>query len=82
MAEYRIVPIEWEVRYPVHVEPIGLIRARDGAYEAKLDLEHLGAFRSGDAAVEAVWERFLEHSRTRHEEASHTHGAYERHTSS
>jgi hypothetical protein len=76
---YVIETVEWEMVYPVHLDPIGRIRRRAGRFEAKLHEEHLGAFTSGDAAAEAIWQRFLEQSQVRHEHASHTHGAYERH---
>jgi hypothetical protein len=77
---YVIEAIEWEMVYPVQPSaPIGRIRRRAGRFEAKLADEHLGAFPTRDAAAEAVWQRFLEQPRVRHEEASHTHGAYERH---
>lgn len=79
MLHYRVEPIEWEVVYPVHRDLIGRIRRRAGRFEAKLRDEHLGGFATGDAAVEAVWQRFLEESTVRHERASRTHGAYERH---
>lgn len=69
----RIRTIEWEVRYPVHVEPIGQIRRRGGAFQAKL-------FPTGDAAVEAIWQRFLDESAVRHEHAAVTHGGSDRHT--
>jgi len=77
---YRIEAIEWGMVYPVQPStPIGRIRRRAGRYEAKLAGEYLGAFPTADAAAEAVWGRFLEQSRVQHEEASLTHGAYERH---
>lgn len=77
--DYRIAPVEWEVVYPPQSEPIGVIRLESGAYRATMGEENLGAHPSGDAAVEAVWERFLEQNRARHAHAAVTHGGRERH---
>lgn len=78
---YRVTPVEWEVRYPVQSEPIGRIRAVRSGFRAELGEELLGEFPDGDAAVEAVWVRFLEQNRARHAHASVTHGGRERHRS-
>ncbi len=77
--EVVLEPVRWDVIYPAHVEPIGEIW-RDGAgYRAALELEDLGVFDSGDAAAEAIWDRFRNASAARHAHASVTHGGRERH---
>jgi hypothetical protein len=77
---YRVTTTEWEVVYPAHVEPIGRIRREKRSYTAVCGQEDLGAFDSGDEAVEAIWRRFVEQSNAQHEEASRVHGGYGRHT--
>ena len=78
-VQYRLNPVEWEMVYPVHVDPIGRVRLEDGRYAATLGEEALGAFDTGDEAAEAIWERFVESSYVRHDEASRLHGGRERH---
>jgi hypothetical protein len=78
-GRYTIEPIEWDVRYPLHVEPIGRIRRRGGAFHAKLADQLLGSYLNGDAAAEAVWAGYLAAGRSRHAEASTLHGSADRH---
>lgn len=81
-VEVRLDPVRWEVVYPAHVEPIGEIVLERAGYRATLDQEYLGLYPDGDAAVEAVWARFIDASAARHAHASVTHGAAERHVRS
>lgn len=76
---YVVTPSEWVVEYAVQSEPLGKIRRVRSGYRAKFGDEDLGIFDSGDAAVEAIWERFLEANRVRHAAASVTHGGRDRH---
>lgn len=76
---YLIEPIEWAVVYPVHIEPIGRIRRRGGAYQAKLGSDLLGRYPTGDAAAEAVWQGYLAANRSQHAAASLIHGSADRH---
>lgn len=80
MVPYRIEPVEWELIYPVQPStPIGQIRRRRDGFHAKLQDEHLGVYANGDAAAEAIWQRFLEQNTARHAHAAVTHGSRERH---
>lgn len=77
-VELQVVPVEWAVTYPVNPhDPIGSIRAARDGFHAQLESEPLGVYPSGDAAVEAVWERYLERARVEHDIASRTHGSDE-----
>lgn len=80
-VDYEVVPVEWTVVYPAHVEPIGKIRRVRSGFRAKLEAEDLGIFDTGDEAAEALWARFLEQNAARHEHASVTHGGHDRHRS-
>jgi hypothetical protein len=81
VVELKWQPVEWTVIYPVNPnDPIGHVRLESGQYRACLGEEDLGPHSSGDAAVEAIWERFLEANRVRHAAASVTHGGHMRHT--
>lgn len=72
-------PVEWDVVYPTQAEPIGRIRAVRSGFRAQLGDEFLGEYPTGDAAVEAVWDRFLDANQARHAQAAVTHGGYGRH---
>lgn len=80
---WTIEPTEWELVYPVQPStPIGVVRRQGPEFRAWCAEEDLGPFSNGDAAAEAIWARFLEQSVVRHQHASVTHGAYERHVRS
>jgi hypothetical protein len=71
---------EWALTYPVQPStPIGVVRREGVEFRAWCSADDLGRLPSGDAAAEAIWARFLEQSRTQHEQASVTHGGAERH---
>lgn len=78
--EYQLVTTEWEVRYPIEAEPIGIIRrvVRRGQPDW-FRVDGLGAFPDGDSAAVAVWESYLARHRVQHEHASRTHGGANRH---
>lgn len=77
--EWRATPVEWDLVYPTHSEPIGRIRAVRSGFRAQLGEEFLGEFPTGDAAAKALWERFLEQNAARHAHAAVTHGGQGRH---
>lgn len=77
---YELTTTSWDLIYPVQPStPIGRIRRHHDEFRAWAGDEDLGFFPSGDAAAEAIWDRFLEASRTRHAHASVTHGGAGRH---
>lgn len=80
---------EWLLRVPGQPEPIAVIRRLRiegrAAFRAvtwaptSAGRELIGYFRSGDAAAEAVWRRYVAQQQVRHDEASRTHGGSGRH---